>query len=144
MIHTETIKRLIDNYFDGQTSCREEQLLVEYFSQEEVKESFREYQDYFVALGILQEKNRKEEIFQEKRRKKPFLSARRSIFTAIAAASIAALVLLTTFFYQNHHSGYVVIDGVKYYDRKNMETAFEKSIQNVKIDMTDFRTILND
>jgi hypothetical protein len=144
MKNRDTMKTLVDKYFDGKTSCREERSLIEYFSQKKVDKSIQNCQNYFVALGRLQEQNRKEEIIHEKRRRNHFLSARHSLFAATVAASIAAIVLMTVFLNQNDHSGYVIIDGVKHYDQKNMEIVFEKSIQNVKIDMNDFKGMLND
>ena len=138
----ETIKTLIDKYFDGETSCHEEHLLMEYFSQEDVSKSLSEYRSYFWALKQLQNKQKKELITWGKRGKDRFLFVRHSIFTAVA--SVAIVVFIITLFYKNYHDGYVLINGVKYKDKKNMEASFNKSIQNVKMDMDDFWSILND
>ena len=132
---------VVDRYFEGGTSCKEERELVEYFSQADVDESLREYQNYFLVLGELQKQKRDEKIVREKAEKNRYWIRRSSIFSA---AAIVAAVLMTTFLYQVYFDGYVVIDGVKYKDKRNMEIAFNNSIQNAKMDMENFWNILNE
>ena len=47
MFTTNQIQQLLDKYFAGQTSLKEEALLQQYFNQEEVAESLQQYQALF-------------------------------------------------------------------------------------------------
>ena len=47
----ETLKNLIDRYFDGQTTEEEERRIKDYFASVEVDDSLAEYAPYFSAMS---------------------------------------------------------------------------------------------
>ncbi|MDR0368036.1 MAG: hypothetical protein LBH82_02715 [Bacteroidales bacterium] len=155
----ETIQHLINRYFDGDTSFEEEEILREYFLRKEIDEDLAKYRSLFEAwthlavhpkwqeidLLMLENKNvisgsdKKQDKFPWEIFNRKKLKTQKYIrLSTTAVAGIAACVLLFFITYHSHsqHS-FVIIDGVKYTDKKTVQNAFDAALENVYIDFED-------
>jgi len=129
------IEQLLDKYFEGATSCAEEQQLKDYFSQEkEIPSHLQAYRDLFVSLAQLSEMKTKQE---NKTVLMPVVTTihRHRLFMQ-AAASAAILFCLTVGGGIYYHSkdaqqGYVIINGERYTDKNLVLSCMEKSLSEV-------------
>lgn len=54
---TMHIRQLIGKFMNGETTIAEEQALYDYFSSDNVAKELADWKDYFLALGLLREKD---------------------------------------------------------------------------------------
>lgn len=146
----EIIKQLIDNYFEGKTSCDEEKFLQNYFSQTHTDPSLDEYKALFAAWHQV---SVSPPVWDDKRSIHPNKTksiyknhfTRRVITLSSIAASIAALFLIIFLTHNpTKNMDYVIINGVTYTDSKKIETAMNTSLANVKIETQDIFSELDD
>lgn len=92
----QKIEQLLDKYFEGETSLKEEKMLRDYFNTQEVAPHLKAYQSMFVHFSVSKaEMSDKEvKVFSEK----SAIQHHRSVWYAIAAG--LAIVLGVTFFFQ--------------------------------------------
>jgi hypothetical protein len=134
----KNMKNLIENYFSGKTTQEEEQELFQYFSSEKIAPELLPYKTYFQSLANLKANAKfiipKEEYenFAEPIENTTYYLKRIGIVLAVAA-SFALLLLLFPILHQTNN--FVVINGKKYTDEKNIELAFHASLENVKLDV---------
>lgn len=148
------IKHLLERYFEGETSREEEQILREYFLKESVDSEFLPYKALFASLGKLTgnslllkdefldfEENNKiiETPFHTHKHTKNFY--RMGITLAGVAAS---LILLFFLFKPGMPANYVMINGVKYTDKETVSKTLETSVENVRLDLKEMFSELND
>lgn len=81
---TEKMKRLLDRYFEGQTSEKEEEKLRQYFLSNKVDASLIQYREMFAAISF------ENEVGRALKQKK---SLQWSIPISSAAACLAILVM---------------------------------------------------
>ncbi|MDD4636436.1 MAG: hypothetical protein PHI48_03600 [Bacteroidales bacterium] len=131
----KTIEELLDKYFEGATSCAEEQQLKDYFSQEkEIPSHLQAYREMFVSLALLSD---------VKRKKEPIMimtpvttTIRRHRIFMQAAASVAILFCLSIGGGMYYHSkdaqkGYVIINGERSTDKNLIISCMENSMAAV-------------
>lgn len=53
-MESKQVQILLDKFFEGQTTLKEEQMLKAYFQQDEIDETFMPYQGYFVHIESAQ------------------------------------------------------------------------------------------
>ena len=53
-MESKQVQILLDKFFEGQTTLKEEQMLKAYFQQDEIDETFMPYQGYFVDIESAQ------------------------------------------------------------------------------------------
>lgn len=145
------IENLIKYYFEGETSSKEEQLLQEYFLQEDIDGDFLQYRPLFNAIGNLAEQPELMGIdtsFIDNSNNT--ITTKASVFKKhfrIAASVIAGIAACVVLFFMTYHplsDTFVVIDGKKYTDKAKIQTAFDASIENVRIDLEDVFSDLHD
>lgn len=121
------IDDLLNKYFEGETSCEEEQWIRHYFSEEEVPEHLLCYKPMFAYFD--------NEITREQVRNKFIPRRKRVIYTlsGIAACAIIA-VAVSTFLHSSNDSfkeNYVVINGKCYTDEATIKAYAKASFQEV-------------
>jgi hypothetical protein len=131
-------KSKIEKYFSGETSGEEESELLQYFSSEEIAPEHIQYQSYFLGLANLKT-NSKLIIPQGEYEKVTYSSKTYTYYlkrfgvSLAVAASIALFILFLPFLHRNQN--FVVINGKKYTDEKQIHLALQASLENVKIDV---------
>ncbi|WP_298649565.1 hypothetical protein [uncultured Proteiniphilum sp.] len=133
---TTDIRRLLDNYFEGNTSAEEEKTLRRYFAQDDLPEDmqvvapiFRFLDDESAAMAVLNEIQRESPITT---RRKPLLLRKLRTIAAVAAALLIAVVLLTRPDkpFPSLNGNYVWVNGKRITDpatvRKYAESSFGK------------------
>lgn len=119
------IDKILERYFEGETSLQEEKLLRNYFCRQDIEERHKIYAPIFDFLS----KERKDIIF-EKKKKNPLLY----IWVGVAA-SILLLIGVRTFFYAPLENGntksIVYIDGKKITDINRINNEALNSIENI-------------
>lgn len=148
------IKHLLERYFEGETSREEEQILRDYFLKESVDSEFLPYKALFASLGKLagnslllkdefldfeEHNNIIETPFHTHKHTKNFY--RMGITLAGVAAS---LILLFFLFKPGMPANYVMINGVKYTDKETVSKTLETSVENVRLDLKEMFSDLND
>lgn len=121
----EDIDKLLEKYFEGNTSLEEESMLRNYFRQSDIDESHRVYAPLFNFFSS----GRKEAAIEKKKRKIPLY-----VWLSVAA-SILLLICVKSFyhdpFYNDTAKTLVYIDGKKVTDEQIMNVAALNSIQNI-------------
>ena len=135
-------KPTIEKYFSGETSKKEELEILQYFTSENIDPELMPYRDYFCSLANLKT-HAKSIIPEEDYENFTPVRARRVLpiqyyikgfgIAFAAAASVALFLLFVPFLHKNNN--FVVINGKKYTDEKQIELAFHTSLENVKLDV---------
>jgi hypothetical protein len=140
----ENIRHLINQYFEGNTSSKEEEILRNYFQEEHIDEDLLEYRSLFQAFADLSAQpelletdfsyidNQKNISIKPKSRIIKYFRV-----GATAIAGIAACIVLFFITYHPSSDTFVIIDGKKYTDKTKIQNAFDESIENVRIDLHD-------
>jgi len=119
------IDRLLEKYFDGETSLEEEKLLRNYFRQSNIDERHKIYSPMFSFFS----EERQEAVVEKKTKKIPAYA-----WIGIAA-SIILLVGVRTFYYtpleNTNTKSLVYINGKKVTDMKTINTEALNSIENI-------------
>ncbi|MDY0014773.1 MAG: hypothetical protein RBS13_01025 [Bacteroidales bacterium] len=142
-----TITKILNDYFEGKTTCEQEKELHAYFSQTTVDPSLEKYQALFQTLNQLKSNYQPFKAEEKKNHSRISIPVykRRLITISSIAASIAAIFLIVFLTYKPLRTiDYVIIDGVKYTDSEKIETAMQHSLENVKIETQDFFSEFND
>lgn len=148
------IEELLEKYFEGETTCAEEQELRHFFSTENVPEHLNCYRPLFLCLAtecrkqkeIHSEKNDPKQNHQEPT--KPDSKRHRQLY--LWGAGIAASLLLFVLFHPedrkpshaNQQESYVLIDGKRYDDPKLVRDKALEALMLVKIDEKELRAQL--
>lgn len=107
------IEELVNRYFEGETSCQEEQELRRFFSQESIPEHLQLYRPLFACI----EQEAKKSQFKSN---KKILPLHRKLFYTLSG--VAAGILLLIYIgniqgkWQINPENYVIIDGKQYTD----------------------------
>lgn len=122
------IHQLIDKYFEGETSYREEEMLRTFFSTENVPEDLLKYKPIFDYFSL--EKSISEAEAPKKR------NTRRIVLYALSAvASCALLVLSITHFMQTPDTycgeNYVIINGTCYTDIETIRLHAQDALKQI-------------
>ncbi|MDR2954952.1 MAG: hypothetical protein LBV43_07720 [Prevotella sp.] len=120
------LDKILDKYFEGETSLEEERILREYFLQEDIEEQYKSYIPLFNFFSA----ERKEIPVKPKRKRRiPFY------VIASVAASIALVMCIRIFYYlpmQNLDAKSIVyIDGQKKTDIKTINSEALNSIESI-------------
>ncbi len=112
---TEKIKKLIDRFFDGETTIKEERKLYAYFRKTDIPESLQEYREMFLDMAAADTE------FVAMQTKKPrFKFSPVWSRIAIGTAAMIAIVCGTTFFLKHiennrlanlYEGSYVIVNG---------------------------------
>lgn len=124
------IEELIDRFFVGETSNQEEQILYQYFSEEEIPENLLRYKSFFSFLACdfnkrLIDKNSLKETFPPC--KQP---VRKKGWIAVAAVALLCITIginrfLDTSGVHCRSENFVVINGIKITDPEIIQTQGE-------------------
>lgn len=129
------IEELLDKYFEGATSCVEEQQLKDYFSQEkEIPSHLQAYRDLFVSLALLSDVKTKKEPITIMTPVTTTIHRHRIFMQAAASAAILFCLSVGGGIY--YHSkdakqGYVIINGERYTDKNLVLSCMESSMLEV-------------
>lgn len=151
------IEELLKKYFEGETTCAEEQELRHFFSTENVPEHLNCYRPLFLCLEtecrkqneIRSEKNVPKQNHQEPTKPDSIRrNHRRQLY--IWGAGIAASLLLFVLFHpedrkishDNKQESYVLIDGKRYEDPELIRDKALEALMLVKIDEKELRAQL--
>ncbi|HZH70602.1 MAG TPA: hypothetical protein VFD80_09140 [Flavobacteriaceae bacterium] len=96
----QKIEQLLNKYFEGETTLKEEKVLRDYFNSTEVAPHLQVYQSMFAHFSAS-----KNEVHQNEVKafsKKPMQAENRSLWYSIAAG--LAIVLGATFFFQQQNN----------------------------------------
>lgn len=121
MKRVEYIDRLLDKYFEGQTSLKEEEILRDYFSRKDVDSRHEIYRPMFSFF--IEERER-----LKPRRKKP------NIYYWIGAAACIAILITAGIKFQTNsatNKSIMYIDGKKVSNEKTIGEHALKSVINV-------------
>jgi hypothetical protein len=134
------ILELIDRYFEGETTAADEQMLRDYFANEDIPQEMMMFAPLFefisnesLALNVLNEIKKEEK--SKVLRITPLLKNYR-IIASIAAVLIIAIVMVTqTGKEQTINTGsYVWVNGKQYTDPETVMKYAETSFGNIKTD----------
>jgi len=135
---TTDIRRLLDTYFEGNTSAEEEKTLRRYFAQDDLPEDLQVYASIFRflndesdALTVLNEIQRESNVSV---RRKPFLLRKLRTIAAVAAILLATVLLLTRPDKQlsTVNGNYVWVDGKQITDPETVQKYAEISFGKIK------------
>jgi hypothetical protein len=126
MISNKEVKELLDRYFEGNTSCKEEQLLRRFFTSEHVPEDLSVYKPIFVCLN---EDSLRATAKQKTHQRKRF-------FIHLAEGAIAASILITLGIagynsFTRQDTDYVIINGEKSTDIRLAKQQASKTFADV-------------
>lgn len=96
----DNIKRLLDAYFEGNTSLREEEILFEYFNKKPVAEELLPYKAIFEGIGTARAERCDRQIILRKESTRPH----RSWWYSAAAAVVVAFGVGSFYLSQPHYS----------------------------------------
>ena len=134
------IRKLIDKYFEGETTAADEQVLRYYFANEELPQDLKKLAPLFefindesLALSALNEieKDSKSKVV----RVNPILKNIR-IIAAIAAVALIAIVMVTNIGKDRtiKTESYAWVDGKQFTDPETIKKYAEKTFANIKTD----------
>lgn len=136
----EDITKLIDKYFEGETSTQEENALRDYFSGKEIVPEHQAIAPLFtylkeesIAMSVLNEIRAEEEISEKKRKSKTIRIQRWTMISAAASLLIGVFLLFSH--YQSQQTwakNYVWVDGEKITDMEVVKSYALSSFDNVK------------
>lgn len=129
------IEELLEKYFEGATSCAEEQQLKDYFSQEkEIPSHLQAYRDMFVSLALLSDVKRKKEPITIMTPVTTTIHRHRIFMQAAASAAILFCLSVGGGIYyhgKDVQEGYVIINGERYTDKNLVLSCMESSMSEV-------------
>lgn len=137
MITGIEIKRLLDKYFEGRTSCEEEQQLRRFFAEGDVPEDLNIYRPIFACLD--------EESKHASSEKKHTSHTLRIRYTwGAIAASLFIILGIAGYnqFVRVDDSNYVIINGKKYTDVNKAKQEAQKAFQEVSFSKEDIADLL--
>ena len=116
--------KLIDKYFEGETSLQEEKLIRQYFESGNIDDKHRAYAPMF---GFFAEERQKVSPPARKKKKPPFF------VWASVAASLALVLSLRIFFWsgQEANTSVVYVNGQRISDSQTINAQALNSIQSV-------------
>lgn len=97
-MEAKKIKQLLQRYFKGESTLKEEQQLKEYFHSANIDEELKEYSDYFTGISDLANETRDENLENEImdfifRNEPETKSTNRRIWQSIAGIAASVLIL---------------------------------------------------
>ena len=136
------IEKLINKYFDGETTCEEEITIRTFFKQEKIPAEIEVYRDFFAYFN-----EERKELGTDKLIETPKYHARiKRIFkyTAISIAACLTLAVGLLGIYQHFDSpkSFVMIDGVCYTQKEIIWKEAINSLQQVSMDEDEVLQIL--
>ena len=129
------IDELLNKYFEGETSCDEERDLRRFFTEEQVPEDLEMYRPLFVCLD--EEAKAHQSHQHEVKEVNKQLSYRRRLYYIMGSIAAGLLLLIgVANLYQNvwtTPSDYVIINGKRYTDAKNIREQALSAFQDVQM-----------
>ena len=133
------IKRLIDKFFNGDTTLDEEQQLYDFFGNEQIPKELEEYRSMFVGFGAI---SCKPEEHSPKTQKAILHPLRRKLFYALSgiAAAIILFIGITTVIdlhedkvlAQTYAGSYVIVNGERIDDLSRIKPDIENALNNAR------------
>lgn len=133
---TEEIKRLVDRFFDGETTVKEERKLYAYFQNAEIPESLQEYREMFLDMAAVDTE------FMAMQTRKPkfkFLPVWSRI--AIGTAAMIAIVFGATLFVNHieenklanlYGGSYVIVNGQRIDDLRKIKNTINETLSDAE------------
>lgn len=124
------LDKIIEKYFDGETSIEEERALKQYFSAESIEQKYEIYRPLFGYFSAEQEKEKEVTSAPQK-----VVNKKQLVFWLSVAASVAILLGVALFsqIEQNKQmQTYVFIDGEKVKDMDVVGMQVLNSIENIE------------
>lgn len=130
MTTKEDIKILLEKYFDGATSHKEELLLRDFFIREEIPEDLKHLKPLFIYLDS---KTKTDIVSNKKEHKKLFYS----IISGLAASLLITLSILGYDEYNEQNKNFVIINGEKISNVNIAKQQAEKALSDVSFSKED-------
>lgn len=133
---TEEIKRLVDRFFDGETTVKEERKLYTYFQNAEIPENLLEYREMFLDMAAV---DTEFVAMQTRKPKFKFLPVWSRI--AIGTAAMIAIVFGATLFVnhieenklENLYGGsYVIVNGQRIDDLRKIKNTINETLSDAE------------
>jgi len=122
------IETLIEKYFEGLTSLKEEQILRDYFQGEEIAENLKIHKPLFQFFSLEREtKNNKEIEIQPNNSKKVHF------IRWISIGAAACLILFFSLKLPKQETSFAYVDGKKYTNIEQIQAEALKSLENISI-----------
>src|SRR5690606_8517879 len=112
-MESDKIEKLLEAYFEGNTSVAEEKALQNYFNNDEVAEHLQQYKPIFVGLKVAKEERSNKKIILPENKSK----SNRMWWYSVAAMLVVAFGIGSFYFSQPNYSE----------EEKEALAAFEKS-----------------
>ena len=140
-MNNRQIAVLVEKYFEGETSSKEEKMLFDYFSENQANDELNAGQDYFLALSQLRQKVKQSPL---ERKNHPHWYMKKRFISWSAAAAIAGIIVVSVFYFNNNNADYLIVNGVKTTDKAQMEAMFYVSLESAKIEISDILDVMKD
>ena len=132
-----TIHKLVERYFDGETSASEEQQLRQYFRSQEIADDLKPYKSLFAYID--EEANLQKTSALRIDSKKSVSIKRKIVYFAAAAAACVAILVSINLFYQHHqeviaaNGSFVIVNGRYYADAQLAKSMAFEALRNVVV-----------
>ena len=127
----DRLDELIGKYFDGQTTCAEEQLIRQAFAQGSVPAHLEVYRPLFAGLDKLSGNRVHAGDAKPERRKARLHAPCLRYWAGGIAAGIALCLVLTRFLSGGTAESYVVVNGTRYTDPELVQAKALEALDNV-------------
>jgi hypothetical protein len=134
------IEKLIDRFFDGQTTNEEEQTLYAFFSGDTAPPHLQKFKPLFAYF----ETGIKDEFNSPAKQKAPFLPKRKRLFWASIAASLLIAIASGVFYLSGdretdpYEGSYIIRNGVKITDPEIVRPEIEETLFTVWLQQTEY------
>lgn len=124
------MQRLVDRFFDGETTIEEESRLYAYFAGNDVADELLPYREIMADFGSLP--------YEEKATEVPLKAKRRRLWPVVAAVAASLLVFFGAWqFYRAHTyetlaslygGSYIIVDGKRIDDLRQIKPQIERTL----------------
>lgn len=128
------IEKLLNKYFEGETTCEEERELRRFFTQEMIPEHLKEYTPLF---AFFEEENKQAKVTHTAYTSRKAILRRRMIYCTSGVAAGLLLLLGIAGIHRHFNTmpdNYVIIDGKCYTDENLVREQAMAAFRNVSLD----------
>lgn len=138
MMTEKDVKQLLDKYFEGNTSCKEERQLRGFFAKKDIPENLSKYRPIFAYID--EESSRISMTIKSCKQHKLRLHY---TWSAVAACIIIVLGIAGyNDLIRQDKSNYVIINGEKYTDVRMAKQQAQKAFEEVSFSKEDINDLL--
>ncbi len=130
IITVQEAEKLIEKYYEGETSVAEEKLIHQFLSQKNLPEQFEAEKAIF---GYFESEKPKKKVYKLPAQLKWITSA-----AAVAGIAVFSLIFVN----QSNASNYAYIDGVKTTNKRIIKNLAQSTVKNLVAENTELETTL--